>query len=583
MRQHEITEPLEILQEDTVAQATKELFQEVRSILNGEKTEQGWKSLLQRLGYTFKYVYDTGGDEKPNGAQHRILEEVFPYIRQELDANWPDEVRVVSIDHHARLQELGKILSISFFGSGMQQFGALFGKKYNTAISKKQIREMLPKWIRAEAHNFEGLILGHVDKYHDYLLEQLLEANFEGLRYVRFTDLSAPMKKGTYGYEVTAYTEMTNKLIDLRGETLESFGGGFSGRTSIPELYGPLLERAEELPELRWLCFTHPLYADDEDLFAEFMKHPHYDKVDTLTFPGGLSIDRANILINREASKNLERIGVGYFGYYSLSFDLRQLIDDKNMVNVNVWDVREESRDIDCFESKQARGWRDYKQGVERNDLGRRVVDLMSYDRERTHEALFGKDGNLLPAPEMRALRIQNISKKDLDVVIDHGHEVWPDLECLVFQFCPYEDVYDEDIAFLERWNSSPWLAQLTFLGWDESIYHPYGCAISQHRGRSKEREFEELEKHFDMLLENTLHPHLAQHAWNALSSQISRKPDASKLAKKVGITGYSKLDRYEIAGQIRVYLHETLGWEGKLLDKGPTYACHSWTKEFEW
>ncbi|MEC9396469.1 MAG: hypothetical protein VX475_02605, partial [Myxococcota bacterium] len=97
-----------------MAQATKELFQEVRSILNGEKTEQGWKSLLQRLGYTFKYVYDTGGDEKPNGAQNRILEEVFPYIRQELDANWPDEVRVVSIDHHARLQELGKILSISF-------------------------------------------------------------------------------------------------------------------------------------------------------------------------------------------------------------------------------------------------------------------------------------------------------------------------------------------------------------------------------------------------------------------------------------------------------------------------------------
>jgi len=566
-----------------VAQATKELFREVRSILNGDKTEEGWKSLLLRLSSTFANVYDTGGDEKLNTKQERTLEEVFPYIRQELDANWPAEVRVVNIEHHAKLQELGRIMSISFYGSTMKQFGALFGKKYNLAITKKLIREMLPKWLRAENHNFEGLILAHVDKYHDHLLEQLLEEHFEGLRYVRFNELSAPNKKGTYDQDVSLYTTLTNRLIDLRGDTLESFGGSFSGSTSIPALYGPLLERAEELPRLRWLCFTHPLYADDEDLFADFMKHPHYEEVDTLTFPNGLSIERANILINREASKNLERIGVGYFGYYSSSFDLRQLIDDEYMVNIDVWDVREDRREIDCFESKEARGWRDYKQGIERDELGRRVVDLMSYDQERTHEALFDQDGNLRPAPEMRALRVQNISKKDFDAVVDHGHEVWPDLECLVFQFCPYENDYDEDIAFLERWNTSPWLEQLTFLGWDESIYHPYACAVSRHRGRSKEREFEALQEHFDLLLENNLHPSLAHRAWDKLKGQITRKPDASKLAKQVGITGYSKLDRYEIISEITLYLHEALGWEGKLLDQGPTYACHDWTKEFDW
>ena len=563
--------------------ATQELFQDVRSILNDETTAKNWNTLRDRLSSVFPRVaYDNYSSGVKKNAQ-QVLDEIFPYIRQELDAKWPDEVRIVSIYDHARVQELGKVLEISFYGSTQQSYGEHFGKKYTTAITKKLIKEMMPHWIRAEDHEFEGLILEHVDKYHEHLLEQLLAVNFANLRYVRFEDLSAPYKKGTYDADTNAFTALTNKLIDLRGESLESFGGSFSGSTSIPALYGPLLERADELPNLNWLCFTHPLYASDEDLFDDFMKHPHYDKVKTLTFPNGMSLERANTLINRKASINLERIGVGYFGYYTPKFELRQLIDDEYMANVQIWDVREDRRNVDDFVSKEAREWSDYKNGVERNDLVHRVVDLTGYDQQRTHKALFDDEGNLRPAPNMRALRIQHIRGEDLDEVIDHGHEIWPELECLVFQFCPYDDDYDADIAWLERWNTSPWMTQLDFLDWDESIYHPYARAIGQHRGRSKERETQAIFDYFDLLLEDNLCPFLSRRAWEAISGCVSRKPDASKLAKQVGIEGYSKLDRYKILQKVGQYLHETFGWEGNLKNKGPNYACHDWTKEFEW
>ena len=88
--------------------ATQELFQDVRSILNDETTAKNWNTLRDRLSSVFPRVAydDYSGDVKKNAQQ--VLDEIFPYIRQELDAKWPDEVRIVSIYDHARVQELGK-------------------------------------------------------------------------------------------------------------------------------------------------------------------------------------------------------------------------------------------------------------------------------------------------------------------------------------------------------------------------------------------------------------------------------------------------------------------------------------------
>lgn len=564
---------------------TREMFQELRSLLNGDQTHEAWIKIIRQFERLFPSTYDTdytrwSDVEYPD--EERVLEEILPYVRGELDARWPYELRVVRHSDHEVVQSLGKILSIAFGGDGMQSFGALFGKSYSTAISKKLIRELPPYWIRAKDHSFEGLVLTGVDKYHAYLLEQLLASgHFENLRYVRTPSISPTCSRKQREDDPSTLSEFTNRLINLRGDTLESFGGSFAGSSHMDALYRPILDRADELPELTWMYFNHNLY-NEPDLFPEFMKDARFDGLDTLTFPDGLTAERATILINREASENLRRIGVGRFGYYTRRFDVRQIIDDDYLAGVQIWDVRDDERVDGEWESPQARTWRDYKNGVTRDLLGERVVDLRTLDARATKRALFSESGALRPAPEMRALRLRNISEADLDVIIDQGHEVWPQLECLVFQFCPLGSNTDLSFEWLQRVNQSPWLDQLKFLDWDTSIYHPYRVILNNHYSDKKANSQRQLEW-LELILDGTWRPFLAYRCWKGIEDEIRTKPQAIALANRLGITDCKKVDRYEINRRIEAAIIDALGGREALKLNGPTHACHDWTEDFEW
>ncbi len=539
-------------------------FSEIRAYLNKPKTGENWKEMVS---------YCLSNDASKT---RKFVAEYKPAVLESLDANWPDELRVVGIYDEPHVHDYARVMRLSFYGSGMQSYGAQFGKSYKNTITKKLIKEMTPHWMPRKGATYTGLVLDNVDKFQEHLLRALLDTGkFDQLEYVRFTDVSPTLHRNPYGYAVEHLSEMVHALIDLRGQTLRSFGGSFSSSRGWDRaLYGPLLERAGDLPNLTALSFSHE-NSDGTDVFYDVMRSPDYDRLDTLSFTDGLSKGRALAMMNREASLGLRRVGVGGVSIWGVGIPTEQLVDAANLANVEAWDIRNGRREDESWDTQDTRRWADHKRGVQRDELAFATVDLNHHTAPQTHATLFDDDGALRHSTTLRALRIGTMIMADLFHVIDHAHEAWPNLECLVFQF----DMNDEGLR--DAWNDSQLIEHLKFLDWYD-LFHPIKRSCNQGivgKDQAAANQMAELER----ALDGSMRHFMAFRHWRAIKDMVRNKPHASALARRLGLSGYSKLSLHELLERCEVAIIEQFGGRERLLLDGPVGATGDWNEEFRW
>jgi hypothetical protein len=250
-------------------------------------------------------------------------------------------------------------------------------------------------------------------------------------------------------------------------------------------------------------------------------------------------------------------VGIGHKAIYGVGVGLEELVGAPNLANVEAWDIRDEARYDESWDTTSVARWRDHKAGVRRDELAFAVVDLLHHTSKQTRAAILDGDGALRPSTELRALRIGNVFTQDLFTLIDTAHEAWPNLECLVFEF----DMNDHDLR--DRWDTSPLLDRLRFLDWDD-LFHPIKQHVAQYNV-GKTRAAENLAAELDRILDGSMHRVLAFRHWRAIRDKIQNKPHASVIAKGLGLTGYSKLALHEILALCEAEIAERLGGEDAL------------------
>jgi hypothetical protein len=573
-----------------VSEKIKKVQAELRSLLQRPKNKTTWDAITAQLGYIFPS--ETGEEwygEKWSAAQlAQLEEEVLAGVERELKRAWPAQLREVTMWHHPRVKRLGGVLNISFYGSSMKQFGAAHGKVYkNNAISKKQIGELMPHWLGGG--RYEGFVLEHVDKLHWELVEALIAANGEPLRSLRMESVGMSVEQNPYRFRVEELEALMEQLITRCGQTLERFGATLSSSESaqkVDALYGPLLRRGAELPALIGLGFTKPpLY--ERDIFHELMASPAFDQLKELSFPQDLTVERGATLMQRAASRNLRRVGVGHLHDYNkgLKLNVRAMIHAPNLASVQVWDLRTERRDDAGWETPEAAVWREVveargEQGKERVEarrasaLEQEVVDLAKMDAAATRELLW-QDGALRASAHLKALRVRQVDEALLRAIIADGATAWPALECLVFQ----QRISSRES--LQAWASSPLLAQLLFLDWDD-FDHPDMRAMHNHADKvaSQATRMAQLEH----ILSGAEPPFLAFRRWRHARSTLTRNPDRVAVARRLGISKKEQPATSEaLMSLCEQHVIALLGGKKGLLTWGPTYARHDWTEAFSW
>lgn len=560
------------------------IFAETRSILHGKKTADSWSRLLRLLGS----VFPAGGSSRELDAsgfhealEDRLVAELFPYLEEELDSSWPDELRVVQPTHHVELHRFGKILDIFAWEGPIRALceaaGSSFGQK---KLSKKMIEAVLPIWLRAENHQFEGVILRALSTQHELVVETLLARNFSKLRYLRFKQIFAPDRAKRGVEPEDRVKAVMHRILDEHAADLEVIGVEMANERESRMIWEPVMERAEELVSLRGLSFgEHEMFAE-EDIFCELITLPAFDSVGTLTFHEGLTPRRAKTLVERAASKNLRAIGAGKQPAHWV--DVREFSQHEHLANVEVWDIRQRERVEGDWESEEAAMWRDELSGARRDELSKAVVDLAPFDREFTHDVLFDEAGDLRTSTRMRALRISQITTAGICTIIEQGARAWPALECLVFVATPYTRGYDLDIEMIDAWGLSDLIEQLTFLDWNSEFCHPWYYHYGRLDRRSDEATTWRL-TYYTHIIDGSMHPFMAFRAWRSFRNKIDTKPQAVEFAKMLGITGYSKKSRFQLLDDIDATLIELLGGRSALKLDGPTSAHLSISLPFEW
>jgi hypothetical protein len=554
---------------------------ELRSLLQRPKTTEGWDALVRQLERVYLYPTSLAGAKQPDfspDAVAQIKEEVLPAVEQELDRSWPALLRVVRMDQDAGLKRFGKILHVSFYRDDMIRFGARHGKKYNRAISGKLLREMVPLWM--DQGSYEGFILGNVHQQHEALLAALLDANPAPLRHLRWTSLTSPGKER--GSTLPDGPRAASALMVERcGQTLESFGAEIgsiydAGRGELElAMYGPLLERPAELPALRQLAFGYHA-GDKRDLCVDLLCHEGFDGLDTLRFSNQLSAPRARALLERPASLNLRRIGIGYIRAEE-GDALRALIAAPNLANVQSWNLRERGTD-EGWETEEVAIWRAQKRGQDHtHTLDQATVDLHKLDEAMTADALL-KDGALRPSERLRALRIKHIDAATLDTLITQACAAWPNLECLVLMGKISEEA---TYVALER---SGLLQQLKYLWWSE-YDDPYILQLRALQSDKKAQQAARLAL-VARALDEATHPVFAHRMGSAAFdiSMLRLAKEREAVGKALGLTASAMAgnDQFRHLMLFRMELRNRRGGDVAALRDGPQGLMHD-SNAFVW
>jgi len=248
----------------------------------------------------------------------------------------------------------------------------------------------------------------------------------------------------------------------------------------------------------------------------------------------------------------------------NMGLNVRNLIRAKRLAHVEIWDIRNGERPLGEWASREAAMWHGELTGEVRDELNRRVVDLFEFDFTYTRSCLFDEEKRLKPAPEMRALRVRHINIEDFCALIEQAPTVWPELECLVLAMSPYTRSDEENLEMVEWLNRSPLLEQLKFLDYSSEFTHPWRRSLT-YDTRKTAKAAALRTSYFERILGDELHPFMAFRGWWSLRFHLHDKPSVVEFAKMLGIKGYSKKSRYDIADDITDVLIERLGGEAKL------------------
>jgi hypothetical protein len=546
------------------------LHTELRSLLQGPKNRQGWEAIKDVFWQLYPNIKRPASTASPE-LLAQVEEEVMPALERALDQGWPARLRVATAYDHPRIKRLSRVLHVD---GDRRHFGSLHKLTYKTsALSKKQIAELLPLWTSGAS--FEGFVLAGVDNHHWVLLDALVKASGGVLRHLRWEGVRAPVQSKPYRSKIEELEIMMDQLITAHGATLESFGASWAGSLNVGDvrsMYGPILRRAGELVALKALRFTHvPL--GEQDIFDAMMASPALDRLEELSFDNDLAPSRARVLMKRAASVNLRRIGVGYLNYYndSAKLDPRTLLSSPNLSHVEAWDIREHARDDDGWETPEAAIWRaeqapqEVREERQAHALDEEVVDLKKYDAAQTRAILFDGEG-LRGSTRLKALRVAALKDADVAAIRDGAHEAWPNLECLVFMRSM------KSKALYGKWRTSPLLDQLTFLDWSAFDDPPN----QQMRDVRSAPDAQQLEARLAMLreaLDEALHPFMAYRRWQVVKYGVTRQPDRVAVARALGMEGELSKDSYALMSACEARFIALRGGEQRMLLNGPTYA----------
>jgi hypothetical protein len=439
-----------------MGEAVRALHGELRGLLQGPRSDEGWRALLGQL----KRVYpsEDGGSTASiltAGEQEQFEEEVLPAVRRELERGWPAELCAVRQHDHERVRSVGRTLYLALDAHEVRRFAEARGIKFSR-LTKKTLAELVPLWLAAG--QFEGLILSFMSYAHVEVLDALLDGGLPPVRHVRLERV-APPKDGS-GLE-----PLIARLVERCGQTLESFGATMHWdhqRDPWGAVYEAFAARGDALPRLRHinfcgLNFCGP-YKGPPNPFVQVMANRAFDRLDTVRVEDLRGEEVIEALVSREASRNLRRVSGGY-----VSAEVaRALLEAPNLANVEVWDLHSGSAWHEGWETPEAAKWRAHRAGnLTPHALDQALLDLHGFDALHTEEVLFEGE-RLRPSPRLLALRVEDISPDALDRLIEQAPAAWPNLECLIIN-ARIERAQTHEL--IER---SSLLHTLRYLSWDE-------------------------------------------------------------------------------------------------------------------
>jgi hypothetical protein len=399
------------------------------------------------------------------------------------------------------------------------------------------------------------------------LVAGLLDAGLGGLKHVRL--------RWVGGQDAGALSELAALLIERRGQTLESYGALAESRAcegAQDALYRPLLERADRLPALRHLEL--PPASSGLDVTSELLAHPAFDRLESVSFPYGLSDAHRALLMSRAGSVNLRRVGAGHLLNGMIAVvrtqeerdvlaaqpeDVRRaLISAPLLAGVEVWDLRSYSRDDDGWESADAAYWAARRPPAPVDVLDAAVVDLSDATAAKAEAILF-EEGRLRPSARLEALRIGALSDEAVARLFEQAEGAWPALECLVLM----RALSKAQVRALESYGL---LDRLAAMDWQGSK-HPPRVAASAGASEMKRRV---------ALAEQAMNPELHPLFGYALLEDALGGPSIyatlSKIARVVGMEEVPA-SRHGIHYEIRQRFIEARGAGHRLSMVGSTLA----------
>ncbi len=542
------------------------LHAELRGILQGPKSAQGWEALLTLLKPLY-WSLDAA-------VLARFEEEVLPAVRAELERSWPAPLRVVRMDAPRPIRALGGTLHVDLFIHQLKSFMRDRGQKTSGKLSGPAIK-VLPGLL-LDGLEFEGLRIDQLEAHHVGLMAGLLDAGLGGLKHVRL--------RWVGGQDAGALSELATLLIERRGQTLESYGALAESRAcegAQDALYRPLLERADRLPALRHLELP-PASSGGLDVTGELLAHPAFDGLESVSFPYGLSAAHRALLTSRAGSVNLRRVAAGHLLNGMIAVvrtqeerdvlaaqpeDARRaLISAPLLAGVEVWDLRSYSRDDDGWESADAAYCAALRRPPAPVDvLDAAVVDLADATAAQAEAILF-EEGRLRPSARLEALRIGALSDEAAARLFEQAEGAWPALECLVLMRALSEAQVRALVAcgLLER---------LVAMDWQGSKYPP---RVAAPAGASEMKRRVALA---EQAMDPELHPLFGYALLEDALSGPSIYATLSRIARVVGMEEVPA-SRHGIHYEIRQRFIEARGAGHRLSMAGSTLA---WGGRFVW
>lgn len=508
-------------------QIKERYFATIREELQKPPSSPGWEIIKNHVRYCIKkesWSYDE--------PIQKFKSQYLPYIVQALES-WPDDIKLVHFHELGEVYDLGRIAIVT--ASDKQ--------------SKKDIKSYAKTLQLAPSLN--GIFVNNISKYLIEHVEGYCNALSQPLKHLYVNPSIAysysELKRGQFRED--GVREMVHWIIDHHGHNLETLGlqlsNAHENRAATDALWQPVLERSEELPNLRHLIVGQA-QGTHKNWGKEILETPAFDTLDTLAEIDLFYRLPYTAILERTASKNLKRLKL----YELTNTQCETFIKHDNLQNLEAMELHTSgypalntgwhTQTSEHWEYERQKLLGDDSQPARHPYLNTTQIRIENATIKELHEVFLDSDNNLVPSDRVETISITNTSDTLTKALLTQAHIAYPNLQQLELSypifFSPeeYRDLLQPGHVLLDKLEQFSLYPRFTgdYLGYPE-----------------EKAQFDEIsESWLELAMDDTLHPKLRYWAWMTYRREgpIS-VPFLKKRLNQLGIKYTSKMKADEL------------------------------------